>query len=111
ATVTDPALAAAWAGPVTVAEGVAFSGTLATFTDPHADDAGAYRATIDWGDGSTAEDGSVVAGITRGSYLVLGSHVYAEQGSYAITVTLQDGDGHAPTAASARATVTGHATV
>ncbi|TME44340.1 MAG: hypothetical protein E6I56_12540 [Chloroflexi bacterium] len=81
-------------------EGQEFSGTVATFSDSESfggDDGGAvcanscpagpsqYAAIINWGDG-TASGGDI-----SGSS-VSGSHVYAEEGSYTVTVGLRDFD-------------------
>ena len=68
----------------TPAEGLAFSGAVATFT---ASDAGPFNATIDWGDGSTS-DGSISA--NGNVYTVAGSHTYAEEGSDAVSVAIID---------------------
>jgi hypothetical protein len=53
----------------------------ATFTDPNAGDA--HTATIDWGDGTIA-DAIIAAG------RVSGSHAYANDGTYAVTVMVTD---------------------
>jgi hypothetical protein len=69
---------AAWAGgvPVNATEGANFSGPVATFNQP------VDAATISWGDGGTSTFTS------NGSTTVSGSHTYAEEGSYPITVTV-----------------------
>jgi len=64
---------------VTVNEGNAL-GFDASFSDPQ-------NATINWGD-ETPEEPGAVAGDT-----VSGSHVYADNGIYAVTVTVTDGSG------------------
>ena len=70
----------AWASgsgvPVSVPEGASFSGPVATFNHP------VYTATISWGDGSTSAFFD-----SNGSNTVTGSHLYAEEGGYGITVT------------------------
>jgi hypothetical protein len=89
---TSPESSIAGSGaPLTEREGATFSATVATFTDP---DAGAtaqdYAATINWGDGSSTDTGSISGG--TGSFSVAGTHSYAEEGSYAVQVTITDVD-------------------
>ncbi len=73
-------------------QGGAPGGTItlapATFTDAGVEDA--HTATIDWGDGTT-EPGTVTQGAGSGS--VAGSHVYAADGNYTVTVMVIDDDG------------------
>ncbi len=49
-------------------------------------------ATIDWGDGTQSSNGDVSA-TSEDSVQVSGSHAYAEDGTYRITVTVRDGQG------------------
>ena len=73
-------------------EGVTFTGTVATFTDPDsASTAGEYSATIDWGDTTPTTPGTI-SGPTGGPFTVSGTHMYAEQGTYSVTVTITDAD-------------------
>jgi len=101
--VADAALTVSGAS-VTAVEGAGFSGTLASFTD--ADPSGSvtdYSATINWGD-QTSSAGTVTAN-GSGGFVVSGSHVYAEEGSYSVTVTLSDAGGaNATTTSSAGVT-------
>jgi hypothetical protein len=84
---------------VSATEGVNSSGTVATFTDSStANTASDFAATIDWGDGTTTA-GTVSGG--AGSFTVIGSHSYADEGSFTASVTLAD---NAPGTASATAT-------
>ena len=69
---------------VTINEGAYFSGPVArfqeiygTFAEPITD----FTATIDWGDGSPNQVGTIVPTGTPGVYQVVGSHVYANLGN------------------------------
>jgi hypothetical protein len=78
-------------------EGTQFSGTVATFTDPDLTATAAeYSATINWGDGTPTSAG-VITG-ANGSFTVTGSHMYAEEGKYPVTVTITDVDNPSNTA-------------
>jgi len=59
----------------------------ATFTDNDLGDT--HTATIDWGDGTVAEVGVV----DQDTHIVSGSHVYADDNSYTVTVTVTDDKG------------------
>jgi RHS repeat-associated protein len=72
----------------------------ASFTD--ADVADTHTATIDWGDGSAVQSGSVTE--SNGSGTISGSHTYADNGTYTITVQVTD-------STSAIGTGTGSATI
>jgi hypothetical protein len=86
ATVLEGVLAMASSpGTITGVEGVAFSGLLATASDPGSPDpASDFSATIDWGDGSTTA--GTVSG-SNGNYSISGSHVITEEGNYSATIT------------------------
>lgn len=73
-------------------EGVSFTGTVATFTDQDpGSTATEYSATIDWGD-TTSTSAGTISGPTGGPFSVTGTHTYAEQGTYSVTVTITDVD-------------------
>jgi hypothetical protein len=77
-------------------EGKAYSGQVASFTDPDtASTAGEYSATIDWGDGSSTS--GTVSG-SSGSFTVNGTHTYADEGTNKVSVTIKDTDNTANTA-------------
>jgi hypothetical protein len=61
-----------------------------------------FAATINWGDGATTTGATVSGG--GGAYSVTGSHTYAEEGSYPVSVTVTD-DGGQSTSAAGDATV------
>lgn len=74
-------------------EGATFTGAVAAFGSPTSGAvASDYTATIDWGDGSSASQASVVA-TANGGFLVLSSHQYAEDGSDTIHVTINGNGG------------------
>ncbi len=102
AAVDDAALTATPA-PVSATEGAAFSGLVATFTDAGGSEPEAnYSATIDWGDGTAATTGTVR--LAGDHFAVGGSHTYAEDGSFAIKVTIHE-EGGANVTATVPATV------
>ena len=68
------------------------SGTVGSFSDANSGATAAdFTATIQWGDGSSSA--GVVSGPTGGPFTVSGSHLYAEEGSYTIAVTVTDAGG------------------
>jgi uncharacterized repeat protein (TIGR01451 family) len=72
-------------GPFSVAEGTAFNGALATFSDPGSTDpVASFTATIDWGDGTTTP-GTITG--SNGAYSISGAHTYADERSFSATVT------------------------
>jgi uncharacterized delta-60 repeat protein len=110
ASVKDATLTGGTASPTTGTEGVAMSTLTATFTDantgaPTSD----FSGTINWGDGTSSNpdvttftSGNVTG--SAGSYTIGASHLYAEDGSYPITIVVND-------AAGSTATIGGTATV
>ncbi len=85
---------------VSTVEGSAFSGTVATGTYSGA---GTLSATINWGDGSSSA--GTVSLNTDGSYSVTGSHTYAEEGSFDLTVQVSASGGQSATATGKAAVV------
>lgn len=91
-----PGIAATPGAELSAVESQSVSGPVATFTDsdPNAT-ASEYSAMITWADGTTSPgtiDGSA------GTFTVTGSHVYAEEGSPSISVTITDVDNSANSA-------------
>jgi len=74
---------------VNVTQGLAASGVVvATFTDGNTSDtASGFTATINWGDGSTADSTGTVTG-ANGSFTVTGNHTYADPGHDNLTVAI-----------------------
>ncbi|OYV91691.1 MAG: hypothetical protein B7Z73_05355, partial [Planctomycetia bacterium 21-64-5] len=88
AVVSDAPLAGTGAS---VAKGATVSGTVASFSDPDtADTTADYTATINWGDGTTA-DATIAAGAAAGQFNVLGGHTYSDANPHTITVTVTHG--------------------
>ncbi|HWB13784.1 MAG TPA: choice-of-anchor Q domain-containing protein [Pirellulales bacterium] len=75
---------------VAAVEGTAFGPvTVATFTDPEPNVAASkFTATIAWGDGQSST--GTVTGSSANGFAVSGSHVYAEEGSFTISVAIHD---------------------
>ena len=74
---------------ITATEGTQASNvTVATFTDGNSYASSTdYSASIDWGDNSPSTGGTITGNA------IVGSHTYAEGGSYPVVVTLTDVDG------------------
>src|SRR5579871_817712 len=89
-TVSDPNVTASGGVSVTAQEGtLSATQMVATFTDPagaEAADGTHYSASINWGDNTAATPGSIALNGT--TFTVSGSHTYAEEGSYTLTVTI-----------------------
>ncbi|HLY50807.1 MAG TPA: hypothetical protein VKR21_16585 [Solirubrobacteraceae bacterium] len=87
---SNPAITASGSS-VSATEGQAFSGAVATFSDPDVTaKASDYSASINWGDGKTSS--GTISG-TPSKFTVNGTHTYAEEGSFHATVTITDNDG------------------
>jgi len=99
----DPSITATGT-PVSATEAAAFSGQVATFTDPDTSaTASEYTATIEWGDGTSTA--GTVSG-SGGSFVVNGEHTYADEGTYEVKVAIADIDNPAISAtATSSATV------
>jgi hypothetical protein len=85
------------------AANVAFTGTVATFTDADTlPGASFYTATVNWGDGNTSL-GTITG--SDGSFTVTGNHTYAMPGTFTLTVTVQEAN-NPTTATTSTATAT-----
>jgi hypothetical protein len=81
-----------WGQTVALTEGTSGPAVVALFSDPDPRDAASdFIATITWGDGKTSSGTVSPAG--GGLFQVSGSHAYAEEGNYAIGVSIQDDRG------------------
>ncbi|HYR50155.1 MAG TPA: NEW3 domain-containing protein, partial [Candidatus Eisenbacteria bacterium] len=75
---------------VSAVEGTIFSGQVASFTSSSASAlASDFAATITWGDGTASSAGAIAGAF--GAFSVDGSHTYAEEGSYPISVVVTAG--------------------
>jgi hypothetical protein len=107
--VADAPLALSSVGSATgLLEGSTATATLATFTDSNpSGTVSDFTAVVQWGDGTTstlsANGGGIVAN-TGGSFSVVGSHAYSEEGSFTFSVQIQDVGG-STTGGSGSATV------
>ena len=74
-------------------EGSSFAGTVATFTTTDNVSASAKHcaATIDWGDGHATRASVKVDPLAAGRCLVAGRHVYTDEGTYHVMVSIHDG--------------------
>ncbi len=92
-TVADAPLTAGTIVATAGVEGVTPTNLTATFTDANLNaPASDFSGTIDWGDGNAATP-FTAADVTangNGSYSVSASYQYAEEGSYTISVTIND---------------------
>jgi hypothetical protein len=90
--VADASLSVVGISSVTASAGSAWSGQLATFSDP-LDSNGTssdYTATIAWGDGQSSA-GTI--GISGSNFTVSGTHTYQQASSATISVTINDAGG------------------
>jgi hypothetical protein len=117
ATVSDPAVQAK-GGPIGAVEGTAFSGAVATFTDPAGAELdaqgnpapGEYSALITWGDldaqgNPITSQGTVGWDPAQNLFVVNGSHTYGEEGLVNVTVAISHGTAPVTTTPGSAATV------
>jgi hypothetical protein len=99
AVITRAGLAAGVPGSLSLNEGQPFSGAIAVFADANpAAQPGDFVATIDWGDGTPKSAGTVTN--APGGFGISGSHIYVEQGTFALVATLTSVDGRVAVATS-----------
>jgi hypothetical protein len=89
AEVSDPAVVAKGGFILSAGEGSNTGNqTVATFTDPGgAEPLSDYSAAINWGDNSSST-GTITFNAATGMFSVSGNHIYGEQGTLTITVTI-----------------------
>ncbi len=90
-----------WFDPVLVDPGIkvqavagsSFQGKIASFTttDPRATSAN-FTALVNWGDGQSST--AAVAPNPAGGFFVLGDHTYAQPGTFSVSTTISDDQGH-----------------
>jgi uncharacterized repeat protein (TIGR01451 family) len=84
--------------------GSTFTSQVASFTDGNANGtSGDFTATIDWGDHQSS--GGTVQPDPHGGFDVLGTHTYASDANFGLSITIQDVGGSTTTATST-ATIT-----
>lgn len=84
--------------PIYTTEQARFSGPVATFTDSDPTvTAGDFTITIDWGDGGTSA-GTVTS--SGSEFVIDGTHVYTNPGTYSVTIYSASGNGDAATTAT-----------
>jgi hypothetical protein len=88
--------------PLSPTEGQSFTGTVAIFSDSNpAVTLGNLSATINWGDGTTSR-ATIQTDPGGNGYDVVGTHTYANYGTYKVTSAISDGlGGTANTSATA----------
>jgi hypothetical protein len=89
-TASDPAVVATGGFTYSATAGTAGSGqVVATFSDPGSAEAlPDYAATIDWGDGTSATDGTLLVDPNTHVFTVTGAHRYAQAGTFDVAVTI-----------------------
>jgi hypothetical protein len=110
ATVTSTAHVAAGlavvANDFSTPEDTPFNGPVASVSDANTSlTASSFVATINWGDGTLATEGTVTG--ATGTFNVIGQHTYADEGTFTTTVTVTEiGGGGATASDTGTATVT-----
>jgi hypothetical protein len=89
----------------TVAEATDYNDVVAMFTDSDESTNGSsFTASIDWGDGTPVTAGTIAQSDTI--FLVIGEHTYADEGTFTVTVTINEVAGPGTATAMTTATVT-----
>ncbi|OAI50295.1 hypothetical protein AYO44_05775 [Planctomycetaceae bacterium SCGC AG-212-F19] len=86
-------------GIVSAVEGQSFTGVVASFTTSESNpSASEYSASINWGDGNTSA--GTIAADGQGGFNVAGTHTYAEEGSYSLSIVINGPGGASATVAN-----------
>lgn len=107
AAVSDAPLTVTAAPAQTSVEGAPTAAGLLVATFADADPAGTvadYSASIDWGDGTAASTGTVVAAPTGGFAVLAPTHTYAEEGTTTVHVSINDAGGASTVATASMVT-------
>ena len=81
------------AGPtLNLTAGVPFAGTVGFYASPVLDPPMGYRASINWGDGTTS-NGGLSYGMSGNTFgvIISGLHTYTQAGTYSVTTTFSIG--------------------
>jgi parallel beta-helix repeat protein len=102
---SDPSVVATGGLTYSATEGTVGAGEpMATFTDPGGAEAlSDYAATIDWGDGTSATDGTLSLDPAGHVFTVSGAHTYGQDGTFTVAVTITHGTAMAVTVTSTAA--------
>ncbi len=77
--------------PFTAVEGQSFTGIVAAFTDSDAIGVGNFiTVSINWGDLSISSGAIYQSGVDTHLFFVVGTHIYAEEGSDFVSVSFHD---------------------
>lgn len=79
------------AASIQAIEKVAFSGVVASFTDPRSTNPANFSASIQWGDGQTSS--GLITASGSGGFSVAGSHTYTVPGTVVIRIAVTAVDG------------------
>jgi Ca2+-binding RTX toxin-like protein len=102
-TVTDPNPTAALAGPTDGVRGQPLAFTFSATSPSAAEQAAGFTYSVSWGDGSPDQTVALSAGNGAG---VTVSHVFTDSGTFPVTLTATDQDGHASAPVSQSITIT-----
>lgn len=98
--VSDAPLQVAGVGTFNTIEGSSYTGLVGTFAFGNTNTpSGEFTNIIDWGDGSAPEPG-IVDQTGPGTFELVGTHIYMNEGSFAVSIYVQSSGGSEGSAAS-----------